>query len=100
MVGTAQERLCPPYEQLRTAPHRRPWADDTAAELAVRRVGKAAGRERVRRRADHSAPGRLKMVGTAQERLCPPFGPRCTHELAGRGSPSTAIHHPRKAARE
>src|SRR4051812_21923477 len=42
----------------------------------VRGVGKAGGRECVRRRAHHSARKRSiqKMVGTAQERLCPPYG--------------------------
>jgi hypothetical protein len=61
MVGTAQERLCPPYG-LTEAESSVGWAKppDANASGGVPTID-----------LPHSE---MVMVGTAQERLCPPYG--------------------------
>jgi hypothetical protein len=54
--------------------------------MTKRRVGNVTGRVRARWRAHHSIPRvRTAMVGTAQLRLCPPYGSRICYRMFTQG---------------
>jgi hypothetical protein len=69
MVGTAQERLCPPYGLLEVFPAKR-------FVIAAKVVGwaKPPGANASGGVPTIQPPIRTTMVGTAQQRLCPPYG--------------------------